>query len=124
MFHTFIGPIPNSVCLQTRLNHLFVSIGDAGVTCAPLCLSSIGFAVKSIPVAVCPSNQDYGLCGLVAATNIPTVSGYGLWNCTNLGFAINPCLPVTWPGLNCVGNNVTSFVLNGRAFIGNKTNFG
>ena len=56
----------------------------------------------SAPSAVCPTNQEIGICGLIAATNIQSIAGYSQWSCTTLGHtSSNPCSAPVWPGMTC-----------------------
>ncbi len=65
---------------------------------------------------VCPSFQDNVLCGLVASTNIQSISGYSMWSCnSNGGMPItttNPCLSGSiWVGITCTNNYVSSIAI-------------
>ena len=105
----FIGAIPNTICQIISLTALYITYSgtNPGVTCAPLCLSSV--TTHAVPSAICPSNQDIGLCGLIAATNIQSISGYSQWSCTTGGYtSTSPCTSPMWPGVSCVGSNVVS----------------
>ena len=79
-----------------------------------MCASS--FSSKTIPSTVCVYPQDSALCGLIAATNIHTISGKTMWSCTSLGVtSTNPC---TWSGLTCVNNAVVSISIAGIGLSG------
>ena len=105
----YIGAIPSEICRIPGLTRLFV-LSNNGITCAPSCLSTV--PSKTLPSTTCPSIQDIGLCGMIAATNIHAQSGYSQWNCTTLGKTVtNPCTAPVWNGLACGGNNVTSIVI-------------
>ena len=83
------------------------SSGNAGITCTPLCLSSV--ATRNLPTATCVYPQDSGLCGMIAASNIQSVSGYSQWSCASGGYtSTNPCSSPVWPGLGCSGGIVVS----------------
>ena len=103
--------IPNNLCQNTNLLSVAFTISaHSGLTCAPLCLSSISSNAPYIPSTVCVYPQDNALCGLIAATNIQSVSGYSQWSCSTAGYtSTNPC---TWPGLSCNGMNVVSIYIN------------
>ena len=48
------------------------------------------------------------VCGLMAATNIHSITNFSAWSCTTAGAAAtNPCSPV-WFGLGCSGGNIVS----------------
>ena len=102
----YLGMIPYGICLVTNLQSF--NTGIDGVTCSPLCVSSI--SSTSVPSTVCLYPQDNALCGLIAATNIHSLPGYSQWSCSTAGYtSTNPC---TWPGLTCNGMNVVSINLN------------
>ena len=83
---------------------------NAGLSCAPACVSTINAHYN--PAGVCPINQDNGVCGLIAATNINIISGYSQWSCSTLGDTqSNPCASPIWSGVTCSGNNVVSINL-------------
>ena len=89
---------------------------NVGITCAPLCVSSVAAVV---PSNICVYPQDNGLCGLIAATNIQSISGYSQWSCTTAGYTSStPCLSPVWPGLSCVGVNVVSVTVNSVGLTG------
>ena len=94
---------------MTGLAFFYVTNGGSnpGITCAPACVLTIGS--RSVPSTACPSNQDIGLCGMIAATNIHSISGYSQWSCTTGGYtSTSPCTSPMWPGVSCVGSNVVS----------------
>ena len=95
---------------------------NPGITCAPLCVSSV--SSRYVPSTKCPSKQDQGLCGLIAATNIQTISGYSQWSCTAIGAPLTP--PCTsspvWNGLACAGNNAISLSVSNVGLTGNGFN--
>ena len=115
-----VGMIPSSVCGMPSLGDFEVTktSTNPGITCAPVCLSSV--AITDVPTTTCPTGQDYGLCGFIAATNIVNIVGHSVWTCTTLGTtSTNPCSPV-WGGLNCDGyGNVIGIVLGGINVVGN-----
>ena len=107
-----IGSVPSSICQITQLHKFDISLshGNAGISCAPTCVSSV--PILNVPSAICPSNQSVGLCGFIAATNIHNISGYSQWSCTTTGVTTtNPC---SWSGITCDGrNNVVSIGIYG-----------
>ena len=103
----YIGAIPNTFCQLHSLSYLYITNNglNSGITCAPLCVSSVANHVVRSTVCVYP--QDIGLCGLIAATNIQSISGYSQWSCTTGGFtSTTPCLSPVWPGVTCSGTVV------------------
>ena len=110
--------IPQAICTLTKLRQVYAG-NNPGITCAPLCLSSIAnIFYKSLPSATCPTNQDMGLCGLISATNVQSIGGYSMWSCTTLGVtASSPCSPL-WTGLGCSGNYVNSLSLGSLTLSG------
>ena len=93
-----------------KLAYLYVSnSGNPGIICAPQCVSSIISANLNVPSTICPTNQDIGMCSLVAATNIHSISGYSQWSCTTGGYTSTaPCTSPVWSRVLCSGNVVTS----------------
>lgn len=59
-------------------------------------------------IPICTSNQDKGLCGLIAATTVQTTNTE--WSCNSTGFTTtNPCaVGNVWTGITCVGNDIVS----------------
>ena len=109
-----------SICLLSKLQYLYVN-NNPGVLCSPMCLSSIPSGSNiDVSAAVCVFAQDNGLCGLIAATNIESISGYSQWSCSTAGYTTTtPCLSPVWPGLGCVGINVVSISVNNVGLTGN-----
>ena len=104
-----LGAIPNTICQLPSLTYLSLTNTNTnpGITCAPLCLSSV--TTRYVPSTICVYPQDQGLCGLIAATNIQSISGYSQWSCTTGGYtSTSPCTSPMWPGVSCVGSNVVS----------------
>ena len=99
---------------MTQLSILYVFPGNAGVMCAPTCLSSV--ANTTLPSTLCVTEQDRGLCAFIAATSISTFISTSMWSCTSMGLAAtNPC---TWNGLTCAGNVVTQIALGSSGMTG------
>ena len=101
------------MCQLNNANGLLITYAstNTGITCAPACLSSITSGNVYVPSTVCPmpTNQDNALCGLIAATNIQTISGYSQWSCTTLGISsVAACTAPIWAGVACSGSNVVS----------------
>ena len=117
--YVYIGAIPNTFCQLTSLINLFITYsGNPGITCAPLCVSSV--TTRSVPSTMCPSNQDIGLCGMTAATNIQSISGYSQWSCTTGGVTSTaPCSTPLWNGLGCSGSNVMFISVSSTTLRGN-----
>ena len=121
---TFIGAIPNTICQLSSITGLYITFSNTnpGITCAPLCVSSV--TTHYVPSSICPSNQDIGLCGIIAATNIQSISGYSQWSCTTGGYtSTSPCLSLVWAGLVCSGSNVVSVDVNSIGLTGKYVYF-
>ena len=117
--------VPSSICLLQHITKLQINTAgtDLGIQCVPACVSSI--SVISIPTTTCPSNQDIGLCGLISATNVYSISGYSQWNCTTLGKTLtNPCSSPVWNGIACgsgiTNNSVISITLSSLGMTGKE----
>ena len=65
-------------------------------------------ATLSMPPTVSPTlppNQDIAMCDFTNSTNINTITGYGMWKCTDNVPLIPVCTP--WYGVTCnIKNNV------------------
>ena len=111
-----VGSIPNAICvLSITLLYITNSGTNPGITCAPLCVSSVN--THYVPSTICVYPQDQGLCGLIAATNIQ--AKYGQWSCTTAGLTSStPCKSPVWPGTVCVGSDVVSINVNSIGLIG------
>ena len=100
------------MCAMLELTTVHVTAGGSnpGVTCAPLCVSSV--TTHAVPSTVCVYPQDNGLCGLIAATNIQSISGYSQWSCATAGYTSStPCLSPVWPGVSCSGITMVSLAV-------------
>ena len=107
--NVYVGSVPYSICQLTSLTALPINYGGSnpGIPCAPLCVSSV--SLQYLPSTICVYPQDTGLCGLIAATSIQSISGYSQWSCTTGGATSTvPCLSPVWPGVTCSGMNVVS----------------
>ena len=61
----------------------------------------------------CPSFQDDGLCSLIAATNIESLTNYDEWSCDTDGLAsTDPCNVTKWTGIACIEGFINSISLN------------
>ena len=90
------------------------SSSNPGITCGPLCVSSV--TIRVVPSTICVYPQDMGLCGIVAATNIQSngIQGYGNWSCNTGGVTTStPCVAPVWPGITCTGIYVVSLSFAG-----------
>ena len=107
-----VGSIPISICLVTHLTNLqmIYNSSNPGIKCAPLCVSSV--TSRTVPSTICVFPQDNGLCGLLAATNIHSISGYSQWSCATGGYTSTlSCLSPLWPGVTCNGVDVVGINL-------------
>ena len=72
-------------------------------------------------IYLCPlvSCDSSAICGLIAATNIQSKTGYSQWSCTTSGItSTDPCSS-PWPGLICSNSNIVSINVNNTAIAGN-----
>lgn len=118
--NSFTGAVPNSLCTASQLTMLHVG-PNTGLVCYPACLSSVtDIQFTGIPSG-CPSDQENGMCGLVAATNIATVSAGGsVWGCDSGGYPTSDVCG--WLGVYCdnggVGPNVEKIDLTTNGLTG------
>ena len=105
--YCIVGTVPSTLCDITGLTKLHITIYGTNplLTCAPLCLTTV--TTRSLPstvVETCPSAEDDGLCGFIAATNIASISNYDEWSCTTDGVtSTDPCAGGSvWTGIECV----------------------
>ena len=114
-----VGKLPFGLCLMSGLQQLFVNNGgNSGITCAPMCLSSVPSYSTNVfvPSTLCVYPQDIGLCGLIAATNIAACTGWQMWQCTTTGISIsNPC---SWNGLICNAGSVVYLSIGSAGAVG------
>ena len=114
-----IGTVPSTLCDITGLTLLHINAaGNPLMTCAPLCLTTV--TTRSLPSAVCPSAQDDGLCGLIAATNIASITNYDEWSCTTDGVtSTDPCTGGSeWTGVVCTTGYVSEININNKGVTG------
>ena len=110
--------VPNAFCLLTSLQQLYLS-SNPSISCAPACVSSISISERNVPSQICVYSQDYGLCGLITATNIQSITSYGQWSCASAGYTSStPCGSAVWPGLTCNGINIISINLSAIGLTG------
>ena len=117
----FLGSVPNTFCQLSSLKDLYLTYSSTnpGITCAPLCVSSITSANLYIPPSICVYPQDQGLCGMIAATNIQSISGYSRWSCSVIGYTSStPCLSPVWPGISCIGIDVIAITISNLGLTG------
>jgi len=99
--NSFTGSIPNSFCGNTALSHIQLDIMLAPLECYPVCLTDSGVTVTAGSTSSgCPSDQENGVCALVAATNIQTIDPE--WACDVSGYPVtNPCASgQEWSGMS------------------------
>ena len=116
----YIGAIPDTFCQLTSLDSFLLTsgAGNAGITCAPTCVSLV--VTRVLPSTTCPSNQDIGLCGMMTATNIQSITGYSQWSCTTAGItSTTPCASPVWNGLACTGSSIISVTVGNIGLTGN-----
>ena len=97
--------------------HFTDSASNPLLTCAPLCLTTV--TSRALPSAICPTPQDYAMCGFIAATNIANFSTHSMWSCTSDGLtSTNPCLSTIWSGVTCSGMAITTLDVEGIGLTG------
>ena len=104
----------NGICDFKSLEMLYMD-DNAGLTCYPSCMTSLfNFTVDESVMSKpqCPSFQDVGLCGLIAATSVGVQ--YAEWSCTTDGLtSTNPCDAYSgWRLITCSHgyvNSISSF---------------
>ena len=110
IFYETIGSIPYDLCKLLSLT--YIDIYSNQFICYPSCVTSVSNRdLGSYPV--CPSFQDNALCGLIASTNIQSISGYSMWSCNSTGYTTtNPCASGSiWVGITCTNNYVSSIAI-------------
>ena len=95
---SYLGAIPYEICQMSSLYNLEIAnSGNTGLTCTPVCVSSI-LGTLECPSTYCPTEEDNGLCALIAATNVASlIAG---WGCSG-GYTSSP--PCSWWNLICDG---------------------
>ena len=64
------------------------------------------------------TSQDDALCGLIAASDIASQSGYSMWQCTTDGLtSTDPCTE-DWEDTDCDGGFVDEITLSNAKFSG------
>lgn len=106
----FVGRVPSTLCDMSALSYL--SFGDnTGLMCFPQCLTHV---TELSPGAVKPGCQGYGVCGFIAATNIATIIGFNMWQCSWGGLpSTDPCaLGSEWNGVSCADGYIFEMELD------------
>jgi len=65
-----------------------------------------------------PSAQDIGMCGIIAATNIASKSGYDEWACGTFGITTNDPCAGPWTGVTCTAGVVDNMNLGIKGISG------
>ena len=67
-----------------------------------------------------PTAQDDGLCGLIAATNIASITNYDEWSCTTDGLtSTDPCAGGSeWTGVTCSTGYVSEIFPSSKGVTG------
>ena len=108
VLYSYIGSVPSTLCALTSLTYVSLTGGSTNhqLTCAPDCLTT---ATTSYLPARCPTAIDKALCGLTAATNIATLTGYDEWGCSTNGITISdPCGLYSWSAIDCQNDGTIS----------------
>ena len=106
------GSVPNSFCNLGGLDLIdFAGIAPP-LACFPACMSTVTTLASGGATEGCPTDQENGLCGFIAATDIQVTSGYSQWACDVSGYpSTDPCAGgAVWPGLTCAGAAVPTGV--------------
>ena len=83
------------------------------MTRSPICLTTISDRI--IP----PSFQNDAICGIIAATNIESISSKTMWFCTSDGLAsTDPCFYPVWSGVSCNGGSIVQLEFNNVGLTG------
>ena len=96
------GTVPHSLCSISTL--LLLDLSSTDISCAPTCLTTVSTnAMPSTVKETCPAAVDDAFCGLIAATNIASISNYTEWSCTTDGLiATDACASGSeWTGVDC-----------------------
>ena len=71
------------------------------------------YSLYAIPI----TNEDDGLCGFIAATNIASLLGYTQWTCSTNGVPSSDVCG--WKGIQCTGSSEVDYLsLNGVGLTG------
>ena len=105
------------MCSLSVLNYLDVtSAGAMSVTCAMWCITTV--TTRYIPSLCAPTFQDVSICGMIAATNVASKTGYSMWTCNVLGYAATNLCSAPWAGIACSSGFVSSITLNSLSLKG------
>ena len=119
VYHThllfLLGTVPSELCDIGTLA-TFVFQNNAGITCYADCLSFVTTLATS--GTVCPSVQDIGICGIIAATDIASITNYDEWACTTSGFTLTDPCAGPWTGITCTAGVVDYVYLHTKGISG------
>ena len=74
--------------------------------------------LPSMPLVAAQTNQEIGVCGIVAATDIASKSGYNEWSCTSGGIPLTDPCTGPWTGVTCASGVVDNVNLNMKGLSG------
>ena len=114
---SIVGSVPSQLCNDVFLTKLHVYSNP--LTCYASCLTSkLSLGVGTVPR--CPTSQELGLCGFIAATNIQNSMDHTMWSCNKFGFTnSNPCLLNNhWSGIVCSNGTIISISLINKGVVG------
>ena len=115
VLYTYIGTISYSLCSNSQITYLNISYNEY-IACYDGCLDNSALIPEFYHMDVYSCNALYdmnGLCAVVAATNIETLT-LGQWSCDSNGVPQSP--PCSWyynnQGMACFGGGtVWSLIL-------------
>ena len=110
-----LGTVPSELCDIGTLT-FFQFNNNAGITCYADCLSSVTTLQTS--GIVCPPDQDIGICGIIAATDIASITNYDEWACDTSGFTTTDPCAGPWTGVTCASGVVDKVDLNNKGISG------
>jgi len=111
------GDVPESLC-DVPLTQLNLDGMSGTLGCYAKCLTEVPGTDFSA-LSRCQDAQDVAICGFIHASNIATRPGYEMWQCTNSDLtSTDPCSATRWEGIDCTGNDVSTFQLFNLSLVG------
>jgi Leucine-rich repeat (LRR) protein len=115
------GSVPESLC-ATGFTAFLVMNNPTALKCYASCLTSVPNANFGTLNAGCPNFQEDALCGLIAATDISTLTPtYSQWVCDSIGFTTTPpcAAGAKWTGvIVCDGDFITHLGISSMNIVG------
>ena len=69
---------------------------------------------------MCHHTWDSGICGIIAATDIASKSGYDEWACDTSGYTLTDPCAGPWTGITCTAGAVDKVDLNSKGISGRQ----